>query len=141
MYVLADASHTKWFNRVESDVFDHAIAPLSLVAFLGDARHHICIAVDDEVIVGFVSAVDYVHPDKPRELWINEVGIAPKWQGKGIAKHLLTMMFAHGRTLGCAEAWILSDPDNAAANGLYRSVQSAVDSEPTPAVMYSFKLT
>ena len=140
IYLLADASHDKWFNQVETGVFDHAIAPPSLEAFLVDDRHHIWLAVENGVIVGFASAVDYVHPDKPRELWINEVGVAPKWQGKGIAKRLLSLTFEHGRKLGCAEAWVLSDPDNAAANALYRSVSTAEDTEPTTALMHSFKL-
>ncbi|WP_373488805.1 GNAT family N-acetyltransferase [Blastomonas sp.] len=38
-----------------------------------------------------------------------EVGVAPRWQGKGIAKRLLPLMFDHGRKLGCTEAWVLSD--------------------------------
>ena len=70
-----------------------------------------------------VSAVDYVHPDKPRELWINEVGVSPQWQQRGIGKKLLQVMFEHGRSIGCAEAWVLTDPDNAPARKLYRSVK------------------
>ena len=31
--------------------------------------------MDEEQIVGFASAVHYVHPDKPPELWINEMGV------------------------------------------------------------------
>ena len=141
IYLLADASHTDWFNEVESGVFDNDVVLPSLEALLADERHHIGLAIDDGLIIGFASAVDYVHPDKPRELWINEVGVAPKWQGRGIAKRLLSLMFEHGRKLGCVEAWVLSEPGNVAANALYRSVKSAHDAEPTTALMHSFKLT
>jgi len=48
-----------------------------------DPRHHLVVAVE-HVVVGFCSAVDYIQPDKPPELWINEVGVAPTpqpWRG------------------------------------------------------------
>jgi hypothetical protein len=33
-------------------------------------------ATAGDTVVGFASAVHYVHPDKAPELWINEVGVA-----------------------------------------------------------------
>jgi aminoglycoside 6'-N-acetyltransferase I len=53
---------------------------LERVAPERDPRHHIVGAIADDRVVGFVSVVDYCHPDKPRELWINEVGVAPAWR-------------------------------------------------------------
>ena len=64
-------------GRVAPEVFDHAVDPLLADAFLRDPRHHLVAAIADDRLVGFVSALDYWHPDKPRELWINEVGVAP----------------------------------------------------------------
>lgn len=110
------------------------------MAFLQDERHHIVIASDDAMIVGFVSAVDYFHPDKARELWINEIGVAPGWRGNGIAKRLMALMLEHGQKIGCTEAWVLSEPDNGPANALYRSLASAADPEPTTATMHNYKL-
>jgi aminoglycoside 6'-N-acetyltransferase I len=66
--------------------------------------------------------VHYVHPDKPPELWVNEVGVAPSHQGHGIGRSLLRALFAHGRALGCAEAWLGTEESNAAARRLYASV-------------------
>jgi hypothetical protein len=54
------------------DVFDKAISPRLTSEFLADPRHHIAAAIEGDTVVGFVSAVHYVHPDKPPELWINE---------------------------------------------------------------------
>jgi ribosomal protein S18 acetylase RimI-like enzyme len=128
------------FQSIDDDVFDDALLPSSLEAFLRDERHHIAIAKDGGTVIGFVSAVDYVHPDKPREIWINEVSVSGAWRGKGIAKQLLTMMLVHARDIGCAEAWVLTEPDNDAANGLYRSISSDLDPEPSTAILHSFKL-
>jgi aminoglycoside 6'-N-acetyltransferase I len=83
------------------------------------------------------SAVHYVHPDKPPELWVNEVGVAPPHQGQGVGKALLRALFARGRGLGCTEAWLGVEPGNEAARRLY----AALGGEEAPMVMYSFRLS
>jgi aminoglycoside 6'-N-acetyltransferase I len=103
------------------DVFDNAVRPELAREFLADPRHHIAVALESDVVVGFVSAVHYVHPDKPMELWINEVGVAPSHRKRGLAKEMLQTVLAHGRALGCKEAWVLTGADNAAARALYAS--------------------
>jgi ribosomal protein S18 acetylase RimI-like enzyme len=106
-------------------VFDHSRSPELVAEFLADARHHIVAAIVDGTLVGLVSAVHYVHPDKPPELWINEVSVAESHRGQGIAKRLLAAMLSHGRSLGCTEAWVLTEEDNVAAQRLYASVDGA----------------
>jgi aminoglycoside 6'-N-acetyltransferase I len=105
-------------------------------AFLEDARHHLVVAIDDGVVVGMASAVDYVHPDKAPQLWINEVGVAPAYQRRGIGRLLLDALLAHGRTLGCTEAWLGTEEDNLPARRLYESAGG----EAEPFVLYSFPL-
>jgi aminoglycoside 6'-N-acetyltransferase I len=102
-------------------VFDNDVDPKLAREFLADPHHHIAVALDNGVVVGFASAVDYIHPDKPRELWINEVGTAPTHQGQGIAKRVMAALLAHGKALGCTVAWVLTDKDNTAARALYKS--------------------
>jgi len=102
-------------------VFDNAVDPRLTREFLADRHHHIVVALDNGVVVGFASAVDYIHPDKARELWINEVGTAPTHQGQGIGKKVMAAILAHGRALGCTCAWMLTDSDNTAARALYRA--------------------
>lgn len=135
-----DRNNADEFGNVADDVFDAEVSPHWIASFLNDPRHHLVVAKADGCIIGFVSAVDYVHPDKPREMWINEVGVTANWHGQGIAKRMLSMMLDHARNLGCTEAWVLADPDNRAANALYRSVAATDDPEPSAAIMHSFKL-
>jgi hypothetical protein len=45
-----------------------------------------------------------------------------------------------GRSLGCVGAWVLTEPENAAANALYRCVARLRDAEGAVAIIYSFKL-
>lgn len=124
---------------VAEEVFDDAIVPAQAEAFLADDRHHLVVACDGGQIVGFVSAVDYLHPDKPApELWINEVGVAPNYQGQGIGKQLIAATLELGRSLGCSGAWVLTDRGNLPAMALY---QGSGGQETLPdSVMFSFDL-
>lgn len=91
-------------RKVASDVFDNELNENLVTEFLNDSRHHIVVAIDEDLVVGFASGVHYVHPDKPSELWINEVGVAPTHQRQGIGKKLLQEMFLKAKSLGCHQA-------------------------------------
>jgi ribosomal protein S18 acetylase RimI-like enzyme len=131
-------------DNAAADVFDKPADPALARAFLADPRHHIVAAIDNGVLVGFVSAVDYIHPDKPSELWINETGVAATHQRHGLARAMLAAMLDHGRAIGCTTAWVLTDRTNAAANALYRAAggTEGVDGDPGNRNMtgYSFDL-
>lgn len=138
-YRLAEASDFGLFANPADEVFDAKIDPTLLREFLSDPRHHIALAMDGVALVGFVSAVDYVHPDKRPQLWINEVGVAPTHHRAGAGFRLMQMMLEHARNLGCSEAWVLTDAINEPANRLYQSV-SLEHAEPDTQLMYSFPL-
>ena len=123
-------------DRVAEGVFDNPIDPRRAAEFFADPRHHLAVALDGGVVIGMASAVHYVHPDKPPQLWVNEVGVAPPYRNRGIGRTLLLALFARGRELGCEEAWLGTDPDNAAARRLYLAVGGVEE----PMVMYSFRL-
>ena len=125
-------------NNVADGVFDGPLDSRWTAEFLGDPRHHIAAAIVSEQIVGMASAVHYVHPDKGPELWVNEVGVAPAFQRRGIAKELLKFLFQHGLTLGCKEAWVLTEENNVAARNLYADVGGVQPDEPT--VYVTFRL-
>lgn len=126
-------------DRVVLDAFDDPIVPAAARAFLADPRHHLAVAIDDGVVVGFVSAVHYLHPDKPSpELWINEVSVAETHRGKGLAKRILGAILEAGRGLGCSVAWVLTERDNAPAMRLYASMGGIA--APKDAVMFEFDL-
>ena len=124
--------------RVAPGVFDHDVDPGLTTEFLRDPRHHLAVAIEDGTVVGFASGVHYVHPDKPAELWVNEVGVAPSHQRQGLGKRLLHTLFAHGRDLGCREAWVLTSPANGPAVRLYEAA-GGIDMADPP-VMFTFRL-
>jgi ribosomal protein S18 acetylase RimI-like enzyme len=131
--------------RVAAEVFDNPIEPELTREFLEDPRHHIAVAIDDGLVVGFASGVHYIHPDKSPELWINEVSVAPTHRRRGLGKAMLRKLFEVGSTHHCSVAWVLTDRKNAAAMALYSSVggaEGADDIGPSDATLgYTFALT
>ena len=124
------------FDRVAVDVFDEPIDPQRLTAYLAEPNHLMLVAVDDGQIVAQCAAVIHRHPDKATELYIDEVGVSPKWQRQGIARKMLDEMFALGRSLGCGEAWVGTEIDNDPARRLYEGLGSEAETF----VMYVYKL-
>ena len=110
-------------DNVAAEVFDHRIDAALAREFLADPRHHLVVACAGATVVGMATALHYVHPDKPAELWINEIGVAPPYRCRGIGTRLLEALFAHGRELGCREAWLGTAESNAAARRLYEKVR------------------
>jgi aminoglycoside 6'-N-acetyltransferase I len=124
--------------RVATDVFDGPIVATLTDEFLSDPRHHLAVAIAEGEVVGFASAVHYVHPDKRAQLFVNEVGVAPAWQRRRIGSRLLEALLARGRTLGCVEAWVGTEAGNIAARALYKSAGGVED--PEPFVLFTFPL-
>lgn len=126
------------------DLFDDPVRPDMAARFLDHPDHHLFAAIADACMIGFISAVSYLHPDKPLEYWLNEVGVADAWQRRGIGRQLMRHALDHGWMLGCETAWVLTNSANRAARGLY----AACGGCPTPAarhgegvIMFSFART
>jgi ribosomal protein S18 acetylase RimI-like enzyme len=134
---LANSDDAAALARAADDVFDHPVDPALTAEFLADPRHHLAIAIEDGRIVGMASGVHYIHPDKAPELWVNEVGVAPSSRGRGVGRRVLGILLDHGRALGCAEAWLLTDDSNAPARRMYAS---AGGRESAPQIMITFDL-
>ena len=109
-------------DHVAPDVFDNAVDARLAAEFLADPRHHLAVAIDGTTVVGMASAVHYVHPDKPTELWVNEVAVAESHWRRGIGRDLMRALLERGRELGCGQAWVATDEANLAARRLYSSV-------------------
>jgi ribosomal protein S18 acetylase RimI-like enzyme len=126
-------------DRVAPEVFDDPVVPDAAREFLGDPRHHLAVALEDDIIIGFASGVHYLHPDKPHpELWINEVGVAPAYRGRGVGTALVQALLGVARELGCHEAWVLTERDNLPAMRLYTSLGG--EQAPQDAVLFAFRL-
>jgi ribosomal protein S18 acetylase RimI-like enzyme len=134
---LANPQDAAALASAADDVFDYPVDATLTAEFLSDPRHHLAIAIEDGRIVGMASGVHYVHPDKAPELWVNEVGVAPSYRGRGVGRRVLAVLLDHGRALGCGEAWLLTDDSNTAARRMYAA---AGGRETAPQIMITFDL-
>lgn len=94
---------------VADDVFDSAVSPDLAAAYLRESSNIIAVALAGSTVVGMATAFAYLHPDKPLQLFINEVGVSVTYQCQSIAKRLVELLLERGRELGCTEAWVATE--------------------------------
>ena len=123
-------------SRVAPEVFDEPVRAGRLTAYLSEPGHALFVALKDGEVVAQVACVVHRHPDKATELYVDEVGVTPALHRQGIARRMVEDAFAWGRTQGCEEAWVGTEPDNMPAIALYRSLRA----EPVPFVMFEYDL-
>lgn len=122
--------------RAAARLFDGPPTPEATAAFLADPGHHLLLAWDAGVPVGFVTGVEMVHPDKGRELFVYELGVDDAARGRGIGRALVEAILGVARERGCYGAWTATEPDNDGARATYRST-GAVE-EPTITEVWTF---
>jgi ribosomal protein S18 acetylase RimI-like enzyme len=135
---LLDELDIEVFDGIDPDVFDNPVQRGLAERYLRTPGNLLAVATQSGIVVGMASAIAFVHPDKPLQLFINEVGVADRMQGQGIGKRLMHALLEQGRTMGCTEAWVATEEDNSAARALYKSVSGKED--PTHAVVYTWSL-
>jgi len=112
-----------------ADLFDKLPQPSWVASFLREPTHHILIAYRNTRAVGFITGVLMTHPDKGTEMFVYELAVAPEERRQGIARALLRELTAIAKEKRCYGMWVLTDDDNVAAVGAYRSGGAAPDGE------------
>ena len=136
--VLLCNANAELLKNIAPEVFDDEINPQYLGAFLDDPRHIMYLAVDNKVVVGMASALEYFHPDKPPQLWINEVGVALSHRKQGIGRKLVQVLVAAAKDRGCIYAWLGTDMENVAAQACFSSVPEVEN--PQHFLLYEWEL-
>ncbi len=102
-------------------LFDDPVNLAATRAFLADDRHHLLVAyTEEDEPAGFVSAVELFHPDEPRpEMFLNELGVKPAFQRRGIATALINELIQLCKSRGCSEMWLGTEETNTPAMRTY----------------------
>lgn len=129
-----DPSNAHLLDKVAVGTFDHAIDPERLERYLAGSANWMAVAVHEGLVVGMLMVVIHDHPDKPTELFLDEIGTGDDWRRKGIANTLMLKLFERADAEGIEEIWLGTEPDNDAANGLYQRFKH----EREDAVIYYF---
>lgn len=132
------AAEAHLLDRVAPGVFDFDVKPGLLREFLANPMNHLFVAALDSTVVGMATGISYVHPDKPLQMFVNEVAVAEPYRRRGIGRRLVEALLAHAEALGCTEAWVATEADNAPALALYRATGGAQSDDQV--VMFTFHL-
>jgi len=124
--VEINQDRSELLQHVAEDVFDEKIDLDRLRKYMEEDGHILLVAVHDNIVIGQVLAVIHLHPDKATELYIDDLGVSPKFKRQGIATSLLKTLFALGKRKGCEEVWVATEPDNIEATGFYNSLNLSV---------------
>lgn len=116
---VASATDLPALINVGDRLFDYPVQPECASTFLSDPRHHLVIAVYEQHIIGFASAVHYVHLDKQARLFINEVCVLSDYRNLGVATALISFLNDCARNLGCNNAWLITESSNMSAKKVY----------------------
>ncbi len=125
-------------DDVDDDVFDNNVSPDLLYEYLSNVSNALIVAMIDEQVVGMVTGLAYVHPDKPKSLFINEIGVSARCQRRGIGTQLLSAMLEWGRSHGCVSAWVVATSDDLTARAFYNATGGTEDTQ--YAVVYTYSL-
>ncbi|MFL5929334.1 MAG: GNAT family N-acetyltransferase, partial [Gaiellaceae bacterium] len=92
-------------------------------ALLADDRTIFLGAFDGDDPIGFVFGYDLPRRHgAPSMVFVYEIDVDPAYRRRGIAKRLLVELLRLGRGRGAVDGFVLTEPDNVAANALYESV-------------------
>jgi aminoglycoside 3-N-acetyltransferase I len=108
------------------------------VGLLGDEGTIFLAAFQGALPVGFVFG--YELPRRhgaPSTLFIYELEVNEAWRRQGIATRLMAELERIARSRGVTEGFVLTEPDNGAANTLYESLGG----QRSDAVMWDYRYT
>ncbi len=78
---------------------------------------------ENDEMAGIVCVATYGHKSqKGAVVWIRELAVNPKFQGKGIGRKLLLQALNYGKDCGADRAFLMADECNNNAINLYKSV-------------------
>ena len=122
---VVQASDLDLLMQVEEGLFDSPVDPGQARAFLDSPLHHMVVAFANGQAVSFASGSVLLHPDKAPSMFINEVGTRAEHRRRGYGAAVLCALIDHGRGIGCKGIWLGTEPENAPALALYRSLGGA----------------
>ena len=116
------ASGVARLGRAWGRLFDPPADSAALRAYLGDSRNLFLVATAGSRAVGFLRAtrLGQLHTRRP-QLFIYEIGVVPGFRRRGVGTALIRNVLAYCGRNRFEEAFVLTDPGNRAAVGLYRA--------------------
>lgn len=107
------------FPAIAEEVFDAPPTPEHLGKLALMPAHALFLAKGGGMIVGQLLAMVQFQADRPPQLYIDNLGVAPPFKRQGVARALFDAAMIWGRDNGCDTVWLAADVGNAEARGFY----------------------
>ncbi|MBC2779193.1 GNAT family N-acetyltransferase [Parasphingopyxis marina] len=118
-YHLITADNAALLEAADKGVFDGKVKPDFVAACLANPNQFLIVAEADGRAIGKALAYMFFFPDKPAEIYVEEIDVAKPWRRQGVASALLDAVGAEGKRRGIAEFWLVTEKENKAARRLY----------------------
>lgn len=118
-YHSITAENAALLGTIEKGVYEAPVREDFLAACLGNPHQFLIVAVADGKVIGKAQAYVFHFPEKPPEIYIEEIDVAKKWRRRGVATGLMESVGAEGKKRGIAEYWLVTEKDNKGARALY----------------------
>ncbi|GGL88273.1 GNAT family N-acetyltransferase [Nakamurella endophytica] len=105
--------------------------------FLARDDVHLLVAEIDGRPVGWVYGQELLHPDGEVTALLYSLDVAAGARRQGVGRALTERFVDVVRRRGCSEAWVLTEPDNAAAQATYRSAGGRPEDEPSVMLVWT----
>lgn len=119
---LVGPATTGLLARIADDVFDEPAHQAALATFAAEPGHALFVALADVGVVGQVRGMVHQQPDRRPDLYIDNLGVAPKWQRRGIGTRLIRALLAWGTERQCETVWVATETENGVAQAFYASL-------------------
>ena len=110
-------------------LFDSQPKPDATARFLAEPNHHLLVAYEEGLPVGFVSGVETTHPDKGTEMFLYELSVDEAYRRRGIGGNLVRRLADLARSAGCYGMWVGTEDTNIAALATYEGAGARRDKE------------
>ncbi len=128
--------------RQAAHLFDRPMDARAARAYLKDRRNVLLVAYDGPAAVGFLRGTQLGRLDSSRgQMFLYEIGVLPVARRRGFGRRLVEALLRYCRDRGFQEVFVLTDPRNTAAAGLYRSTGARPETRADRMFVYRLRST
>lgn len=114
-------------DDVAQGVFNGVLDAGLLMTYLASSSAMLVVAREAGRVVGQIKAAVHLHPDKPADLYIDEIAVTATHRRRGIARRMLREVERCAAEQNCADIWLATTTDNKAARSLYGDFAASKD--------------
>jgi aminoglycoside 6'-N-acetyltransferase I len=119
-------------ENVDPECFDEPIDMNRAACCVASPDVVLVAAVAAGTVIGQCLAMIHRHPDKPTEIYLDDLAVSPRFRRRGIATRLVETCMLAGREAGAHALWVATEADNRVANDFYRALRLV----PRPALIF-----